>query len=138
MDTTAAARQTAQLSSIMYVEDDPDIQVIARIALENIGGFVVTLCASGQEALDCISCGAHPDLILLDVMMPDMDGPGTLAALRLLPETVRTPVIFLTAKIQARELAHLKSLGAWDVIAKPFDPMLLAQQIRQVWGKNHD
>lgn len=119
----------------MYVEDDPDIQSIATMALESIGGFAVTVCSSGHEALSTIANGAQPDLILLDVMMPEMDGPTTLAALRALPQTASTPTIFMTAKAQPHEIAHLKALGALDVIAKPFDPMLLAQQIRQVWEK---
>jgi CheY-like chemotaxis protein len=74
-----------------------------------------------------------PDLILLDVMMPDMDGPATLAELRKLPATATTPVIFMTAKVQAAEVTYYKSIGAIGVVAKPFDPMLLAQQVRTLW-----
>ena len=120
----------------MYVEDDPDIQTIARLALETIGGLAVTICSSGQEALAAISSGNRPDLILLDVMMPEMDGPTTLAALRMLPQTASTPTVFMTAKVQPHEVSHFKSLGALGVIAKPFDPMLLAQQVQQLWEKN--
>ncbi|PUA17155.1 response regulator [Glaciimonas sp. PCH181] len=133
MTFPTATKSAAALESIMYVEDDLDIQSIATMALESIGGFSVTLCSSGREALQAIENGIQPDLILLDVMMPNMDGPTTLAALRKLPQTATTPTIFMTAKAQPHEIAHFKVLGALDVIAKPFDPMLLAQQIRQVW-----
>ena len=125
------------LMSIMYVEDDIDIQSIAKLALESIGGFEVTICSSGAEALTTINGGNRPDLILLDVMMPEMDGPSTLAALRTLPGAAKTPTIFMTAKAQPHEIAYLKSLGALDVIAKPFDPMQLAQLIRKLWGEKN-
>jgi len=117
------------LQRILYVEDELDIQVVARIALENVGGFNVQICSSGQEALDTIASFA-PDLLLLDVMMPGMDGPTTLKALRELPEAADIPALFMTAKVQADEIAALKALGALEVIAKPFDPMKLAQQIK--------
>ena len=122
------------LSLILYVEDDPDITMVAQMALEIVGGLVLRSCSSGREAL-LAAATCQPDLILLDVMMPGMDGPDTLAALRGLPNTARTPVIFMTAKVQAAELAHYKALGALGVIAKPFDPMLLAQQVRQFWSE---
>lgn len=121
------------LCRILYVEDEPDIRVVARMALEAVGGFVVIACASGQEAL-AAAPDARADLLLLDVMMPGMDGPHTLQALRELPATARTPVIFMTAKVQASEVALYKSLGALEVIAKPFDPMTLSAQIQRVWA----
>ncbi|HJV50591.1 MULTISPECIES: response regulator [Oxalobacteraceae] len=121
------------LNQILYVEDDPDIRVVAGIALELVGGFKVTECTSGREALDAVAGGLVPDLILLDVMMPDMDGPATLARLRALPPVAATPVIFMTAKVQAGEIAQYQSLGAIGVVAKPFDPMQLAQQVRRLW-----
>ena len=122
------------LNRILYVEDEPDIQAVARLALETVGGFSVQICSSGQEALDTIVSFA-PDLILLDVMMPGMDGPSTLGALRKLPEMADVPVIFMTAKVQPPEVAHYKELGALDVIPKPFDPMALSDQVRAVWKK---
>lgn len=122
-----------QLTHILYVEDDPDIRMVAQIALETVGGFTLTTCTSGQEALDTVARGYTPDLMLLDVMMPSMDGPSTLAALRKLAPTAQTPAIFMTAKVQAAEIAHYKSLGALGVVAKPFDPMRLAQQVRELW-----
>lgn len=123
----------AQLKNILYVEDDPDIQTIAQIALETVGGFTLRTCSSGREALDAAASEFVPDLILLDVMMPEMDGPTTLAGLRRLPKTVNTPVVFMTAKVQGSEIANYKALGALGVIAKPFDPMQLAQQVNALW-----
>ncbi len=123
------------LIRILFVEDDLDIQAIARLALEAVGGFTVNICSNGIEALESVVAFA-PDLILLDVMMPGMDGPSTLQALRQIPQTVQTPVIFMTAKVQNHEVALYKELSAVDVIAKPFDPMTLSATIRQIW-ENH-
>jgi len=122
----------AELHKILYVEDEPDIQAIAQIALENVGGFELKICGSGQEAIQQ-AAGFKPDLILLDVMMPGMDGPTTLQELRKLDELANTPVMFMTAKVQPQEIEHFKSLGAIEVIAKPFDPMKLAETIQQAW-----
>ncbi len=122
------------LQSIMYVEDDPDIQVVARMALEALGGFAVTVCSSGEEALTAAVAEA-PDLFLLDVMMPGMDGPATLAALRREPSLADVPVIFITAKVQTSEVEYYTSLGAVAVISKPFDPMTLAADVRAIWER---
>ncbi len=124
------------LDRILCVEDDPDIQAVIRLALERVGGFTVRLCSSGPEALDAVA-GFGPDLILLDVMMPGMDGPATLSALRQLPLAARLPVIFMTAKVQPDEVAHYHRLGAVGVIAKPFDPMTLAKEIHHHWLRQH-
>lgn len=121
-----------ELMKIFYVEDEPDIREIAKIALEMVGGFQVTMSASGEEALRKAP-QATVDLILLDVMMPGMDGPATMRALRLLPNMAHVPVIFMTAKVQPKEVDEYKKLGAIDVIPKPFDPMTLAQSIRAIW-----
>ena len=120
------------LARILYVEDEPDIRAIAQMALEAVGGFTVIACASGSEAL-ANAPGSNADLLLLDVMMPGMDGPTTLKALRELPATANTPVIFMTAKVQAAEVAQSRELGAIDVIHKPFDPMALSAQISRIW-----
>lgn len=121
------------LQHILYVEDDADIRTIAQLALEAVGGYTLKVCASGQEALETVAAGYRPDLILLDVMMPGLDGPGTLSGLRRLPLTMETPAVFMTAKVQASEIAYYKSLGAMGVLAKPFDPMQLAAQVRGLW-----
>ena len=120
------------LQRILYVEDEPDIQTVAKLALEMVGGFTVKVCSSGEEAVREAEAFA-PDMILLDVMMPGMDGPSTLKALRALPSLAELPVAFMTAKVQPTEVAHYKTLGARDVIAKPFDPMTLASQVRAIW-----
>ncbi|TCS71338.1 response regulator receiver modulated diguanylate cyclase [Sulfuritortus calidifontis] len=122
------------LKQILVVEDDPDIQKILRLALETVGGFKATVTGSGQEALAALD-RCQPDLLLLDVMMPGMDGPTTLSQIRQRAEHRDTPAIFLTAKAQTHEVAHLLALGALAVIAKPFDPMGLAAELRQHWQK---
>jgi len=122
------------LARILYVEDEPDIRMVAQMALEAVGGFTVIACPSGSEALAAAPT-AQADLLLLDVMMPGMDGPSTLKALRALPATADTPVIFMTAKVQAAEVAQYRELGAIDVIHKPFDPMELSAQISRIWAQ---
>jgi len=124
----------AELKKILYVEDEPDIQMIARVALENVGGFELLICSSGAEAVEK-AADFNPDLFLLDVMMPGMDGPSTLQELRKIPQLAKTPVMFMTAKVQPQEVEFLKSLNVADVIAKPFDPMGLANNIRESWAK---
>jgi len=114
---------------ILYVDDDPDIREIVEIALSLDPALRVRGCASGTEAL-ATAADWLPDMILCDVMMPVMDGPATLARLRACPQTVDTPVVFMTSRVQAREIEHFKSLGATGVIVKPFDPMTLADSVR--------
>ncbi len=116
---------TSSLKRILIAEDDSDIRLIAQLALESIGGFQVRLCSSGREAIQAAP-GFQPDLIVLDVMMPGMDGPTTLQSLRALPQCAKTPIVFMTAKAQPHEIAQYKVLGAFDVIAKPFEPMQLS------------
>jgi len=118
------------------VEDEPDIQAVAKLSLEAVGGFSVEVCNSGQEALDR-AVGIQPDLVLLDVMMPGMDGPTTLRELKKLPELADTPIIFMTAKVQPQEVQEYKDMGALDVIAKPFDPMTLPDKVRSIWQQSN-
>lgn len=124
------------LEHILMVEDDPDIQTVARLALEVVGGLKVDLFSSGFEALKRVH-RINPDLVLLDVMMPEIDGPTTLRKLREIEGFQTTPVIFMTAKVQPQEVEELKKLGALTVIAKPFDPMQLADNIRAIWREHH-
>ena len=121
------------LQRILYVEDEPAIQAVAQVALEDIGGYTLEVCSSGQEA-QAKGAAFAPDLILLDVVMPGMDGPATLSALRRMPALFSTPVIFMTARVEAEERAEYKAMGALDVVAKPFDPMMLAEQIKTIWS----
>lgn len=123
------------LHRILYVEDEPDIQSIARIALESVGGFTVEVCSSGFEAIQKAP-PFKPDLLLLDVMMPGMDGVSTLKELRQLPGLTRTPAMFMTAKVRPSEIEQLRGQGAIDVIPKPFDPMTLAENLKSLWTKH--
>jgi len=120
------------LNKILYVEDELDIQAIAQIALEAVGGFTLKTFTNGYDAIDEIS-NYQPDLILLDVMMPGIDGPSTLKEIRKKPEFEHIPAIFMTAKVQPEEVNELRENGAIDVIAKPFDPMELANIIKKIW-----
>ncbi len=126
----------AELNKVLYVEDEPDIQAIARLALESVGGFEVFICSSGIEALEKAP-GINPDMILLDVMMPGLDGPETLKKMREIDVLKDTPVVFLTAKAMASEVDRFLEAGALQVIAKPFDPMTLSDQLREIWKKNN-
>jgi len=115
---------------VLHVDDEPDIRSIVEISLGLDPNLTILSCGSGEEAL-AAATKCRPDLILLDVMMPVMDGPTTLERLRGNPATSDVPVVFMTARAQTRELEHYKSLGAAGVIAKPFDPMTLAQSVQQ-------
>lgn len=127
----------SELERILYVEDDPAIQAIAKISLETVGGFEVRVCSSGAEALAAAPDFA-PQLVLLDVMMPEMDGVETFQELRKLPGTAETPIVFLTAVAQEHELARYRELGALEVFVKPFDPMTLPAELRRVWEAGRD
>lgn len=124
------------LERILYVEDDQDIRTIACMALEAVGGYevIACACACGAEAIEAAP-SARADLLLLDVMMPGLDGPATLARLRELAATAATPVIFMTAKIQASEVSQYRALGVLGVIPKPFDPMQVSAEIRRIWDE---
>ena|SRR3990167_5789049 len=124
------------LKRILYAEDEADIRMIAQIALEDIGGFEVNFCNDGKEVLREVDQFC-PDLILLDVMMPEMDGLATLKSLQQSEKTKNIPVIFMTAKAQANEIAKYIQLGAIDVITKPFDPMQLSKNIKKRWDSYH-
>ncbi|MCP4205044.1 MAG: response regulator [bacterium] len=132
----SAAPPTRRLRRVLLVEDELDIQMVARLALEDIGSLEVEVCGSGNEALE-IAPRFQPELILLDVMMPEPDGPATLEALARKPETASMPVVFVTAKAQSHEIEEYLALGAIDVIVKPFDPMTLADRVHEIWRRHH-
>lgn len=115
---------------ILHVDDEPDIREVAAMALAIDPAIEVRSAASGAEALTVLEGDWRPDVILLDVMMPGMDGPGALERLRRLPGHEQTPVIFMTARAQAQERSRFLALGAIAVIIKPFDPMALADHVR--------
>ena len=119
---------------ILYAEDEKDIRTITQIALEDIGGFEVKYCENGKEVLAAIN-EFQPDLLLLDVMMPVMDGPETIKKIREEQKFKDIPAIFMTAKIQPEEVVQYQEMGVVDVITKPFDPMKLAEKIRRTLDK---
>lgn len=125
-----------ELKRITYVEDEPDIREVARLALQTLGGFTLDICENGREAIEK-SAGFVPDLILLDVMMPGMDGIETFWRLRDIPGLHDTPIIFMTAKAQPHEVSEYLSLGAAGVVTKPFDPITLPDEIQDIWARSH-
>lgn len=120
---------------LLYVEDEADIREVAEFALED-EGFDIVFCESGEQALEKAG-DFKPEVILLDVMMPGMDGPTTLKELRKIPALTDTPIIFLTAKVQPDEIQAYIDLGAVDVIPKPFDPITLADQVHAILDSNN-
>jgi two-component system OmpR family response regulator len=122
---------------ILHVDDEPDIREVVELSLGLDPDFVVQSCGSGKDAL-AAAAEWQPDFILLDVMMPVMDGPATLVQLRENARTASIPVIFMTARAQAREVDRFRSLGAVGVIPKPFDPMTLAASVRSYVQPAHD
>jgi CheY-like chemotaxis protein len=120
----------------LYVDDDADICEIVRASLSLISGIDVRTAASGVQAID-LAYEYRPDLILMDVMMPGLDGPSTLKRIRSSALVSSIPVIFLTAKVMPAELQHYQQLGALGVIGKPFDPMTLGEQLEAVCGAAH-
>ena len=115
---------------VLHVDDEPDIRELVEISLGLDPELCVKSCASGNDAL-ATAAEWSPDVILMDVMMPVMDGPQTLSHLREREKTAAIPVVFMTARAQMRELTHFLSLGAAGVIPKPFDPMTLADAVRR-------
>lgn len=127
----AGPNAARRLARVLVAEDDPDILAVVTLALGRVGNLAVTGCATGLEVLERVA-GAAPDLIVLDVMMPDLDGLQTLVRLRADSGTAHIPVVFMTARLQPRDIEAYQALGAQGVIAKPFDPMTLAQQLRDL------
>jgi CheY-like chemotaxis protein len=113
---------------ILHVDDEPDIREIVGLSLSLNSAFQVRACESGAEAITA-AAEWSPELILLDVMMPQMDGPTTLSQLRKNPQTCHIPVLFMTARAQTREIEQFIALGAQGVISKPFEPMTLADEV---------
>ncbi|EAP77577.1 two-component response regulator [Roseovarius nubinhibens ISM] len=126
---------TAQrFKKILHAEDDPDIREIARMSLEMIGGFEILQCASGEEVLKAANDFA-PDMFLMDVMMPGMDGRESVRQLRQSANFAETPVVFVTAKASNVDVDQLKEEFEAAVITKPFDPITLPDQLKEIWSR---
>jgi CheY-like chemotaxis protein len=126
-----------KIKKVLIVEDEPHIRRIGELSLRGVGKWEVVLASSGVEGLDR-AASEQPDVILLDVMMPGMDGPTMLAELRAHSNTAMIPVIFITAKVETHEVERYLSLGAVGVISKPFDPMKLPREIEQILERSND
>lgn len=122
------------LSRVLIVEDEPDIQAILKTVLEVKGRFQVRACNNGRNIF-AILAYYEPDVILLDVMMPHMDGLTTFRLLREMEQTSHTPVVFITAKVQPHEVEHYHQMGAAGVIAKPFNPLTLVSDLKEICAK---
>lgn len=130
-------RSREELKTILYVDDEPDIREVVQMSLGLIGELSIHVCDSGDSALQMLP-RIEPDLVLLDVMMPGMDGPTTLRSMRANPAFAAIPVVFMTAKAMPQEIARFKDMGAVAVIPKPFDPMQLGNQVIAIWeGLDH-
>lgn len=122
------------LERICYVEDDEDIQRIVRVSLERVGKMTVEIVTDPRAAIGVMTA-FNPDLVMLDWMMPGMDGPTLYREMKKRPEVAHLPVVFITAKAAQRDLDELKSLGAAGTISKPFSPKDLPEQLRAIWSK---
>ena len=116
---------------VLLVDDDDDVRLVGQISLQKVGGFDTHTASSGHQALE-IAHQIAPDLVLLDVMMPGIDGLEVLARLRADPKTAHLPIVFMTAKVQAHEVANYMRLGAIGVIRKPFDPLKMPAELLQI------
>jgi two-component system, OmpR family, response regulator len=125
---------TQSLKQILCVDDDQAILDVARMSLEMVGGFQVSSYTSGTEAIE-FAPATKPDMILLDVMMPGMDGLTTYAQLKKIPELQNTPILFVMARVQPKEVANYMALGAIGVIVKPFDPMKTPSDVKIFWNE---
>ena len=125
------------IQTVLLVDDDPNILKLAKMSLERVGGWQVAVAASGREALDALSDGqAAPDLIILDLMMPELDGLATLQELKQRENLKSIPVVLMTAKVQSQQMEEYKELGAVGIIIKPFDPLRLPEEILALLKKN--
>jgi two-component system, OmpR family, response regulator len=124
---------TKPLERVCYVEDDEDIQRIVRMSLERVGKMKVEIVGDPLAAIDAI-VGFKPDLVLLDWMMPGMDGPTLFRRMQEDPQTKNLPVVFMTAKATPAEMDELRSLGALGAISKPFSPKDLPEQLKALWN----
>ena len=123
-----------ELNHILCIDDEADILRVAQLCLETMGGYQVTCCNNGNVGIEKAK-ELKPDIILIDVMMAGMGGPQTLKQLRTFPELDNIPVVFMTARIQPEEVEEYLKLGAAAVIAKPFEPMKISDEIKEIWDR---
>ena len=133
---TNATHTQPALKSVLYVEDDLHVRTTAKLVLEVIGKMEVRDCSSGHEAL-AAARDFQPDLILLDVMMPELDGLATLEQLRSMPHLADTPALFITGLTNASDIERYADAGAIGVIPKPLAPLKLTDQLRTLWEQHH-
>ncbi|HXZ93287.1 MAG TPA: response regulator [Burkholderiales bacterium] len=124
---------TTPLNRICYVEDDEDIQRIVRMSLERVGKMTVEVVGDPAQAIETIKA-FKPDLVMLDWMMPGIDGPTLFRMMRETPEVKHLPVVFITAKASSSEMDELRAMGAAGAISKPFSPKDLPDQLRSIWS----
>lgn len=125
-----------ELKKILYAEDEPDVQTVVELTIQSMSNYEIKLCNNGKILLECVE-DYNPDLILLDVMMPEMDGPTTFRNLQLNEKTKDIPVIFMTAKAQVHEIEIFKETGVLGIITKPFDPINLCNDIQKIWNESN-
>ena len=118
---------------ILIIDDEDDIRQVAALSLETVAGWDVVLAKSGSQGID-VASQEQPDAILLDVMMPEMDGPTTFQKLQATPLTAKIPVLLLTAKVQGSDQRRFAGLGVSGILFKPFDPLLLSRQVADALG----
>lgn len=123
-----------ELKRILYAEDEPDVQTVVGMIIESMSDYEIKICDNGKILLDCVE-DYNPDLVLLDVMMPEMDGPTTFKNLHANEKTKDIPVIFMTAKAQIHEVQLFQETGIIGVITKPFDPVTLCTEIQKIWDE---
>lgn len=119
----------------MYVDDDPDLRYIVAMGLEVGGGYTVKVCASGSKAIEELPV-FQPDLLILDVVMPEMTGPKTVEVIKKTPGVPEVPLVFMTSKVNPNEIKQYRELGAIGVIRKPMNPMNIAGQVQTIWQKH--
>lgn len=126
-----------ELQKILYAEDEPDVQTVVELTVQTMSNYEIKICDNGKKLLECVE-DYNPDLILLDVMMPEMDGPTTFNNLQVNENTKNIPVIFMTAKAQVHEIEKFKEMGVLGIITKPFDPMNLCYEIEDIWNNSNN
>lgn len=125
-----------ELKKILYAEDEPDVQTIVELTIQTMSNYEIKICNNGKKLMECVE-EYNPDLILLDVMMPEMDGPTTFKNLQANENTKHIPVVFVTAKAQVHEVEAFKEIGSWGVITKPFKVMELCDDIQTIWDSKN-